>query len=419
MRRFFRLLAVVFAAVLLLAACAPNTPEAIDSLQNPAMSGVENTPAGAAVALVTDEVLLESAFGQGVWNSISHFAGEAGITSAVYKAEEDDPEAARTTLELAASGGAGLVVAMGESVAEATLGLQSRYPEIQFVLLGAGWQPRLLGNAAALQFSAAQPGWLAGYLAVYEAQKSPIALVRTEDPTATVYALGFLLGAQQAAEDLRQAPEETVVFTLDLAEEMTEEERAGLLAAACEEGAILFFVADPALEEEVLAAARTAGTRVMATALPLETTPAALTQVQHDAKTMVQAILAQWKEERFPGGREVTGGLWEGSVQLLAELARFEHVGERRYNTALAKFEDGTLAARLEGILSPEGGALPAAEELELPLLALKVPGQEEQPGENGTGGQSASLPPPPGSSLRSPPRSEQSENGGPNRAPL
>lgn len=382
MRRFFgkRALAVaaLLLAVLLVCACAGGDDgSTLQDMAGPdAASEMESPSAGAQIALISTEARLDSAFGQSVWNAAAKFAGENGYTSGSYKTEEGDAEAAASTLELALRGGAEVVLAMDETVTAAVAEAALRSPEVEFILLDApvGYVPRI--NAVQVGFSAVQGGWMAGYVAAYEAQDT-LGLIAAEGERGDAYALGFTLGLEYAARE-QNLPPQSLRLVWQHADEWQEKDAAAFADELFESGAGLVFSALPAAQQApVVEAADMSGARLFGVGLDLISQPkAVLASVDFEPRTLVYSLLEQWHAGSFPAGQVAEGSVADGDVLLAVEPMRFTHAREWILSQAPLRFEGGTLAAELQAALTAgEDGATPTPAELELEYVMVTPPG--------------------------------------------
>lgn len=348
---FGRVAALLAAALfVLLVGCSANPGDPLESMagaQSPADSMTAEAPAaGAQIALVSTGARLESSFGQTVWNTIARFAGENGSTSGQYKAEED-AGAALSTLELALRGGAELVFVMDETLSEAVAGSAALHPEVRFALLDAPADTQPASNVCVLGFSAIQAGWLAGYTAVYE-EHSALGVVQGQDSRSAAWALGFVLGAEYAAEERQMEP-----FSLRLVWQnptLRSRDSIALLAAQVYESEVgLAFAAVPAAQQQEAAeAARSQNGKLFGIDLELEHSgPQVLASLSFEPKVQVQKVLEAWQAGSLKTGAVLEGGVADGSILLEVEASRFENAGTWILAQAPLRFEDGTLAAQL------------------------------------------------------------------------
>ncbi|MGD9560062.1 MAG: BMP family ABC transporter substrate-binding protein [Oscillospiraceae bacterium] len=390
MRRL-RVLALALAAVLLLAGCqrvpavvSPSQPAAAGSLP-PA------TLATSEMALVTTQSRLDTDFGQEVWNALNRFAGEGGSTSALYKTEENNTEAALSTLELAVKGGARLLVTMGTVPSQAAADVQAQYPQVSFVMLDAPAGAQVEENSVVVNFSAAQAGWWAGYVAAAEAKGSrQLGVIRSARRRSQLYTLGFLMGAEAASADLNwpQAGLDVYLMATDgLPLREIQAEIAELYAA----GADPVFMAGDEMQQTALGVTRSVGGRLIGVDLPMSRWDFAMASIAYSPQSLVQKLLDAYKNNRFPGGSEVVGSVADGDITLQVEPANLKEASDSYLGRAKASFDSGMLALQLDARLAPNAaGVLPAMDTLRLPHLNVRMLGDELDGDEDQSAAESA-----------------------------
>lgn len=366
-------LAALLLAALLLCACNTPPPIAIDPPSAGTTSGVDATPTGTPIALITTNTRLSSTFGQNVWTAIGRFAGESGLNSGFYKAEENDPDAAVATLELAVRSGAKLVVSMDRSVTESVVNILDNYPDVDFILLDAQRQISLGDNAAAVRFAAEEAGWLAGYLALC-GLLGPLALVQEDTESSQLYALGYLLGAEAAAADLGMPTKSVPVTFLSLPQDTESEDALAQIENLLNAGAGTLYVASPALQQPVLQLVQAARVQMVGLGLPLDAAAGTLlATVEFDPRLLVYELLHSWQSGGFPGGREVPGTVADGAIKPVFDAERFAGTDTPMPENLAGRFADGELSLYLAErlALSDEGG-LPTPGQLALSYVVVR-----------------------------------------------
>lgn len=400
MYRFFRgaavwLLAVLTLAVFLLSACGagpPNLPGFDGSIEDSApTAGVAGM--GAEIALITTDARLASAFGQGVQGTISRFAGESGMASATYRAVETDADTALSSLELAITGGARLVVAMDSEVSEALLAGVQRYPEIDFILFDTQRPQAPPANVVQVYYAPQYGGWLAGYAAAFESD-SRLGLAGDESEEAALYALGFLAGVQQGAIDRGVKPQslEVVASVPGLGGPAEEGDTGGAslapeneeipdgLELMLQEAPGLVFAAAFGTQAEVMQGAFAAEVPVIGIRQDLESTRFAAT-IQWDGKAVTQTLLEQWKQDALIGGRTIEGGVPGAGISLLVADGRLVNVNQSRAKQAANRFGHGDVAGPLMALQAESLASMEALAEL-FPHLVVRSPQPQPQMGE-------------------------------------
>ncbi len=379
-RRLCALLLGVALALCCLAGCDTGVPEASVSPAATTAGSLmpEAAPAGAEIAMVLTEAAADGSYGQSVWATVSRVAGESAVTSGLYRAGEGDDAATKASIELAVKGGARLVVLLGEELAGMAGQVGRLYPEIDFILLDMQDEIPLRQNTVLVRYSPEQSGWLAGYASVYE-ELGNVAFAATEDEEAMRYTLGFLLGADAAAQDRKAAPGSMQAFMVALPEAQSEWQ-AALEQMYSPEGAAVrsFFVNQAGQAPAALQAAQQAEGYVsgMAPMLADEMgTAQVLARVSYDPQNILAVLLAGWIEDRFPGGDMVEGTVAGGEIGLELPKEGLGRFDKRTYQTIVDRFRIGSLATRIALATAPvDEGALPRPEALALEVFTVLPP---------------------------------------------
>lgn len=207
---WLKLMCIFVCASTLFFACAPPSSPSLPPLNS---SPQEDTPTPQSsstafvLALVSTQSRLDTAYGQAVWQAISRFGGENSLNSAVYKAEDGDSDAALSTLELAVTAGAKLVVSMGQTASSAchSASVQNLHPNISYIFLDIPHNLPTPQNAVSVFADPVSVGWLAGNAAVLSGLSQLACLFPSNENPAqknALYTIGFIMGAQDAAAKL-------------------------------------------------------------------------------------------------------------------------------------------------------------------------------------------------------------------------
>lgn len=367
------LTALLLCAVLLFCACGSGGGSSLPPLDAPEADAAPTQDAAneAVVALVANESRYDTAYGQAVWQAVNRFTGEQGLHSAVYKTDDGDAEAAKSTLSLAAGGGAQLVLALGETASLACNQAADDYPDIDFVLLDLPAGAPSPQRAVWVSPDALSIGWVAGYTAVSSGMTDLLCLWdESEDglPEGRLYALGFILGCQDAARQ-RTAEDEAVrlrVLGLDgenpEADAATARELLGQrpqLVLSCFED---WSRVSPWLE----------GLSTLKLFAPLcqEDVPAGRlwALVEQEPGGIVTQLLAAWQDGGLKRGARVPASPASGDVRLMAGLAGG---AQEDLDDAATYLATGTRLSALERAGQVQGEVFPALEAVDFPDLHL------------------------------------------------
>lgn len=413
-------------AALAVTGCSSVPPVASDSALGD-YATLEPPSAGADIALVTTSGMLEGEFAQSALAAITKYAGENELTSGVYRAEGGGEEAVLANLELAAKGGAKLVVLLGPELTATALPAQEQYPDINFILLGMAPDVQTLSNGVRVVFSPEQGGWLAGYTAVWEGYATLGWLGDGSIPGTDTAAndislrggLGFLLGAEAAAREMGLEPgsilalspllpdgrPDTPVDTSasgadssdpsapasepDAAPEAGAPEQDAdpgservqeMAADLYERGAALIFANLPGYQNDARLASDAAGGEYIGFSLYAEAdaatgapTDTAFVNVKYEPADILQSLLESWHSDRFPGGGVGLATVANSGVGLdMARATKLTNLTETRYEGLLDDIRFGTLEMDISRALSSLSlGSIITAEELPLTIVSL------------------------------------------------
>ncbi len=381
------LLTVFVAAGCFAAGCSSALPDTTTDTAGPsdaAYATQEMSAAGADIALVGSNETLDGSFAQAALGAIGKFAGEEGLSSGVYRADGGDVDSLLANIELAAKGGAQLVVLAGADLASGAARAQQEYPDISFVLLGMGSGVEPDTNGVRVIFSPEQGGWLAGYAAVWEGYAS-IGWLQSEDEFARRETFGYLLGAQAAAQDMDLA-DASVMATAGRADAQGTQGGTGETArdtdwrqvtdALYGQGVELVFANVAAAQDEVLRAAQTANGMMIALGGEDEGAKAqVLVRVKYDPAPILTSLLEGWRSGRFVGGGEAVATVGNGGVGLDLTTGELERLDSGVYEGLVDRFRYGTLATDLARALAAGGDEnLPLSAEPWLSALQLAPP---------------------------------------------
>lgn len=158
----------------------------------------------------------DKSFNQGAWEGIEEFANSNELTSTYYQANEDSTAGFVSAVDLAVAGGAKVVVLAGFQFQETVYEVQTKYPEVNFVLLdgyphSGDWAPSVESNTISIFYSEEESGFLAGYAAVKEGYTHLGFMGGKAFPAVTKFGYGFIEGANYAASEM--SVQVTVDFT--------------------------------------------------------------------------------------------------------------------------------------------------------------------------------------------------------------
>ncbi len=255
-----KLLSLVLAGVMVFGIAACSTPAEDTTTTTTTTEGYE-------IALVTDVGNIDDkSFNQGTWEGVVKFAEDNGKTYAYYRPSEDSTEARLESMAAAIEKGAKVVVCPGYLFEDAVYDAQTKYPEVQFLLLDG--EPHTAdystyetaSNTHNILYQEEQAGYLAGYAAVMDGYRSLGFCGGMAVPAVTRYGYGFVQGADAAAAEL--GVDVTIKYWYSGAFAPSDD-TLNKMASWYTEGTEVVFACGGGLYLSVVAAAEAAGAKVI------------------------------------------------------------------------------------------------------------------------------------------------------------
>ncbi len=157
-------------------------------------------------ALVTDVGDIDDeSFNQTSWEALKDFAEENNKTYQYYRPTEDSTAARLVSIDQAVQRGAKIVVCPGYLFEDAVYDAQSKYPEVKFVLIDGTphtadySKTEVADNTVSIIYKEEISGFLAGYAAVMDGNKSVGFCGGMAVPAVQRFGSGFVQGADYAA----------------------------------------------------------------------------------------------------------------------------------------------------------------------------------------------------------------------------
>ena len=306
---------------------------------------------GYEIAMIsTAEGVEDDSYNQLVWESLSTYAEDHGITHRVYQPQENETTFFIDSIDLAVARGAKVVLAPSFMFEDAFYEAQDTYPEVKFILIDgrltdATYEKTLNNNVMAIRFATHEAGFLAGYATVKEGKTSFGFLGGTAIESVQSYGIGYIAGAFYAAKEM----DVSITFSSDNYEYrnfFTEYVFVRHWASAMYTGGV----------EVILSAAGEADLNVMIAA---QTNDAWMVATDTDRSHLNEHVLVSavkaledavelgldfYYNDTFEGGKTLTLGVDENGVQLTMETARFETFTQADYDTIYNALASGAIA---------------------------------------------------------------------------
>ncbi|MFI3252311.1 MAG: BMP family ABC transporter substrate-binding protein [bacterium] len=166
------------------------------------------------VALVTDKgTINDGSFNEGSWNGILNYCKENEVTYNYYQPADATDQDRWNSVQLAVRGGAEIVVLPGYLFESIICNASQTYPDTNFLLLDGSYkndstfgavydETKDYSNVYCVNYQEEQAGYLAGYAAVMDGNRSLGFMGGVEMPAVTRFGYGYVQGAEKAASDL-------------------------------------------------------------------------------------------------------------------------------------------------------------------------------------------------------------------------
>lgn len=307
---------------------------------------------GAELALSTDVGSIDDrAFNQGSWEGLVQYSEENDITHKYYQPTEKSDEAFTTSINLAAKGGAKVVVCPGYLYEIPIHTMQQKYPDVKFIILDGtphsadSGEADIGENTASIYFAEEQSGFLAGYAAVHEGYTKLGFMGGIAVPAVIRYGYGFIQGADYAAKELGMAPgsidmKYTYVGNFDASPE-----NMSKAASWYNEGTEVIFSCGGPVGNSVMKAAENAGTKVIGVDVDQsEESETVLTSAMKNLSQAVYDYLTDFYNGEFKGGESVTLDAADNGVQLPMETSRFTKFTQEQYDAIYEKISGNEIS---------------------------------------------------------------------------
>ncbi len=355
MKKIISVLLVAIMATAMLVGCgSTNNVDATNEVES--MNEVETTEEevveveGYELALVTDlGTIDDKSFNQGAWEGLAQYADENGITYKYYQPQEGTTDAYVNTIELAIEGGAKVIVCPGFLFETPIFNVQNEYPEVSFILLDGvpndgDWSEGMpvyetASNVMSIQFKEDQSGYLAGYAAVKDGNTKLGFLGGMAVPAVVRFGYGYVQGANDAAAELGIDVE--IMYNYTGAFEASPEAQT-MAASWYENGTQVIFGCGGAVGNSVMAAAETAGTKVIGVDVDQSSeSETVMTSAMKLLSNSVYDGIAAYYAGTFPGGETTIFSAENSGVGLPMETSKFETFSQADYDMILASLAAG------------------------------------------------------------------------------
>lgn len=362
------------------------------SLTGMLLTGCGTKSNGYEIALITDKGNIDDkSFNQGAWEGVVKFAEDNKITHKYYKPEEATDSGYLAQIDLAVTGGAKVVVTPGYLFEVPVYEAQTKYPDVQFILLDGAPHTADYGtyetktNVASVMYSEEQSGYLAGYAAVKDGMTKLGFMGGMAVPAVQAFGYGYLQGAEAAAVELGLADGAISAiyhYTGDFLETDTNKAMAKTMY---QEGTQVIFACGGSVGKSVMAAASESSAKVIGVDVDqrYDSTTVITSATKGLGASVIAVLDSIYKSNSWTtyAGKTTVFNAANAGVGLPTAVIgddkanafdRFTTFDKAAYDTVFATFANGSVAlVRTFTVADPNGYA--TAEELTSNLKLVKV----------------------------------------------
>lgn len=301
------------------------------------------------LALITDMGTIDDkSFNQGSWEGLERYAKDNNLTFKYYKPSEKSDEACLAAIGLAVKGGAKVIVAPGFLFEVPVYEAQSRYPDVNFIVVDAvpakNQEVKIEKNVLSIFYAEEQAGYLAGYAAVTEGYKQLGFMGGIAVPAVIRYGCGFIQGADAAAKDMGLAPGDILVKYTYVGNFDASPENNAKAAAWYNEGTECIFACGGGVGNSVMKAAETAGKAVIGVDVDQSSeSGSVITSAMKNLSDSVYDTLADYYGGTFEGGKSITLDASDNGIALPMDSSKFKVFNREMYDELYGKLKDGSI----------------------------------------------------------------------------
>jgi len=350
-----KVLAPILAIVLMFSMVACGSSGGGSGVSSSGASTASSSPNSAATQAGNSEIVMitdlgsidDKGFNQGAWEGVTTFAEEKNITHKYYKPTEKTTDAYLSSIDLAITGGAKVIVTPGYVFKEAIYIAQEAYPDVNFILLDGtpAKDDNVLTapNTVGIQYAEQQSGFLAGYAIVKDGNTSLGFMGGMAVPAVIRYGYGFIQGAEAAAGEMGL---ESVEISYHYTGTFNATPETQTLAATWfQNGTQVIFACGSGVCNSVLAASEAATPNGKAIGVDIDwsdESPAVVTSAMKALSPTVYQMLDLLYSGNFPGGQDLIMDAASNGVALPMANSRFETFSQADYDAVYAKLADKT-----------------------------------------------------------------------------
>lgn len=312
-------------------------------------AGCGQTNKGAELALITDiGTIDDKSFNQGAWEGLVKYAEEKNVTHQYYQPTEKSNTAYLESIDQAVQNGAKVIVTPGFLFEEPVYQAQDQYPDVKFILIDgnphdADYNYKTGDNCVGITYAEEQVGFLAGYAAVKDGMTKLGYMGGMAVPAVIKYGYGFVQGAEYAAQELGLADGSIELMYNYTGGFDATPEAQNQAASWYNNGTEVIFAAGGAVGNSVMAAAETAGTKVIGVDVDQSgESETVITSAMKGLSTSVYDMIKAYYDGSFPGGQNLVFEASNNGVSLAMDTAKFTGFTKADYDALFAALQNNT-----------------------------------------------------------------------------
>lgn len=338
-KKLFKLLTIASICALSLISCGTKDSE-----------NTTNKNQKAELVLVTAiNSVDDKSFNQGSWEGLKQYAEENDMAYKYYKSQDSSESSVISTMELAISAGAKVIVCPGYLFEVPLYNIQDKYPDVTFILLDGfphdtDFNSKIGSNVAAYTYAEEQSGFLAGYAAVMDGNKKLGFMGGVATPAVVRFGYGYVQGADYAAKELGLTQGEVTIDYTYVGNFDASPDNQVKAASLYKKGVEVIFGCGGGVGNSVMSAAQAANTKVIGVDVDQssESSTVITSAMKNLSKTVYDALTAYYNKTLVTGvctNLDVT----TDSVLLPMDTSIFTSFSKESYDSLYAELVSGNI----------------------------------------------------------------------------
>lgn len=293
---------------------------------------------------------MDHSYNQAIWDGVLEYSKKNKKNCQAYEPEAPSPKAYETAMEQAIDNGAKIVIASDYLFQQPVFHLQSKYPNVKFILLNAqsqdengkiSYQP----NTLSVTFKEEQIGFLAGYMAVKDGYRKLGFMGGMQIPSIIRNGYGFSQGAEYAAKELKLEKGEVSIHYTHL---QNFDDTEGNISIAKEwyhsDGVEVIYACSGNAIQSIVKATSAKKGKVIGYHIDQSNLSKTVVSsvVKNYSKTVYDAIVSCY-DNTFKGGINKELGIKENGVGILFDKTSFQNTTKQDYDPVMESLKNNRI----------------------------------------------------------------------------